>query len=199
MPSEKFIMVSLEDDKSKDLANVISNDTSRRILSFISENESSESDIVRALGLPASTVNYNVQNLLKSNLIEVKDFYWSGKGNKVNVYTIAKKLIVIAPKGTKVSSTLKGLIPVALISVAAAAVINFVYSGFNQVGTFAAKESAPLQAPAAESAIIQDAVNRGGAVVAQSSFLSNYAVWFLIGALFAIIIYLFILLLRRKK
>lgn len=191
-------MVSLEDEKSKDLANVISNDTSRRILSFLSEHEASESDIAKSLNLPPSTVNYNVQHLLKNNLIEIKDFYWSDKGNKVNVYTIAKKLIVIAPKGTKVSSAIKSLIPVALVSLAAAALIQFASKNF-----YGAQSSAdllkatvpPLTRQAAESAVDQTV---GGALV-QPGFWSNYAAWFLIGAFFAIIIYLIIYFVRRKK
>lgn len=198
MPSEKFIMVSLEDEKSKDLANVISNNTSRRILSYLSEHEASESDIAQALALPPSTVNYNIQHLLKNRLIEVKDFYWSGKGNKVNVYTIAKKLIVIAPKGAKVASTLKSLIPVALISVAAAALINFAYTSFSQISS-AGEEAvrAPLSTPLKDS-FVEQAVTPTNYITPQS-FVSTYAVWFLAGALFAILIYLIIYFIRKKK
>jgi DNA-binding transcriptional ArsR family regulator len=192
MASEKFIMVSLEDEKSKDLANVISNDTSRRILSYLSEKEASESEIAKSLGLPPSTVNYNVQHLLKSSLIEVKDFYWSDKGNKVNIYTIAKKLIVIAPKGTKVTSAIKNLIPVALICFAAAAVIQFFNEGFFRNQSLAQEV---LRAPAKEAAISDTA---GGAFI-QASATSNFALWFLIGAFSAIIIYLVIYFIMRKK
>ncbi len=196
MASEKFIMVSLEDEKSKDLANVISNDTSRRILSYLSEKEASESDIAKSLGLPPSTVNYNVQHLLKNNLIEVKDFYWSDKGNKVNIYTIAKKLIVIAPKGTKVTSAIKNLIPVALITFAIAAVIQFFYEGIFRAQSFAQEV---LRAPApAKEAAIQDTAG-GGAFIQQASASSSFALWFLIGAFSAIIIYLVIYFIWRKK
>ncbi len=192
MPSEKFIMVSLDDEKSKDLANVISNDTSRRLLAYLSEKEASESDIAKSLGLPLSTVHYNIQNLLKSNLIEIKDFYWSGKGNKVNIYTIAKKFIVIAPKGSKVPSAIKSLIPVALISLAATALIAFVSR--NSAQNFAA--SIPM--PAKEVAIEQS-VSTGTSIASKLSFLPGYAFWFLAGSLFAIIIYLLIYMFRRKK
>lgn len=200
MASEKFIMVSLEDEKSKDLANVISNDTSRRILSFLSEKEASESDILKALGLPASTVHYNVQNLLKSNLIEIKDFYWSGKGNKVNIYTIAKKLIVISPRGAKVTSAIKSLIPVALFSLAAAAFIQFISKGYYNIDNFvqSAKEAAPAAVPALYNTVDQS-TGGGSRIIAQSGFWSNLSVWFLMGALFAIIIYSVIYFIRRKK
>ncbi len=192
MPSEKFIMVSLDDEKSKDLANVISNDTSRKLLDYLSEKESSESDIAKDLGLPLSTVHYNIQNLLKNNLIEVKDFYWSGKGNKVNIYTIAKKFIVIAPKGSKVPSAIRSLIPVVLISIAATALITLGSRNFPQ--RFA--ESVPMPA---KEASIEQSVSIGTSIAPKLSFLPSYALWFLAGSLFAIIIYLLIYMIRRKK
>lgn len=193
-------MVSLEDEKSKELANVISNDTSRRILSFLSEKEASESDIVKALSLPPSTVHYNVQHLLKNNLIEVKDFYWSDKGNKVNVYTIAKKLIVIAPRGAKLTSAVRNLIPVALFSLVAAAIIEFVSRGYYRFGGVAqevANEVVP--APVLKQGVAEQVTTGGSRMLAQPGFWSNFAVWFLLGAFFAIIIYLIIYFVRRKK
>ncbi|MEM4245450.1 MAG: winged helix-turn-helix domain-containing protein [Candidatus Nanoarchaeia archaeon] len=201
-------MVSLEDEKSKELANVISNDTSRRILSFLSEHEASESEIGKALNLPASTVHYNVQHLLKNNLIEVKDFYWSDKGNRVNVYTIAKKLIVIAPRGAKFTSAVKGLIPVALFSLAAAAIIHFA-SRTTQLVAHSSEALRSAVPEAAKDAAIRGAENMTAPLMSESqpattfivqpSFWSNYAVWFVLGAFFAILIYLIIYLVTRKK
>jgi hypothetical protein len=199
MASEKFIMVSLEDEKSKDLANVISNDTSRRILSYLSEKEASESDISKALGLPASTVHYNVQHMLKSNLIEVKDFYWSDKGNKVNVYTIAKKFIVIAPRGTKVNSALKSLIPVALFSLAAAAAIQFVSNNYGRMGAITQGAAKSVPSPVLEQAVMDQSTAGAPQFISHPTLWSNLSLWFLFGAVFAIIIYLIIYFVWRRK
>src|SRR3989339_689756 len=103
MVNEKFLMISLEEDKSKELAQIISNPTARKLLDFLSEKDYCESDIAKKLNLPISTVHYNIQALLKNNLVEEKDFVWSEKGKKVNLYGLANKLIIIAPKGQKES------------------------------------------------------------------------------------------------
>src|SRR3989344_1698598 len=97
--SEKFIMVSLEDEKAKQLAEIISNKTSRKILDYLSSvEEASETDIAKHFHLPLNTIHYNIKNLLKANLIECKEFKWSEKGREINLYKIAKKHIIISPK-----------------------------------------------------------------------------------------------------
>ena len=172
--AEKFIMVSLEDEKAKKLAEVISNETSRKILNYLSENEVSESDIAKKLKVPASTVHYNIQHLLKSNLIEVKDFYWSDKGNKVNIYKVAKKLIVIAPKGTNnIKDKLKEILPVAIISGVAGILINYYTKIQSQIPQLKGTAERALAAPSL-----------------QNVQTINYGLWFIVGAIFAIIVYL---------
>lgn len=115
--AKKFIIADLNDEKSKDIAAVLGNKTSRKILDYLAENDATETQIAGALNLPASTVNYNIQRLLKANLIEAKDFYWSPKGNKVHIYKAARKLIVIAPKHARGYEALKSIIPIILIGI----------------------------------------------------------------------------------
>ena len=65
--SEKFVLVSLEENKAKKLAEVISNSTARKILDYLSEiEEAPESQIAKALKIPLNTAHYNLQNLKKS-------------------------------------------------------------------------------------------------------------------------------------
>mgnify|MGYP001606047112 CR=1 FL=1 len=45
---ETFVLVSLEEEKSKKLAQVISNTTSRKILDYLSEKDASQGDIAKA-------------------------------------------------------------------------------------------------------------------------------------------------------
>ena len=117
MSSEKYILFSLEDEKSKKLGEAISNPTCKKILALISEKELSEEDISKELKVPINTVEYNLKKLLHSGLIEKsKDFFWSKRGKKIPVYKIANKLIVISPKNSNLSSKLKNILPVALFS-----------------------------------------------------------------------------------
>ena len=82
--NETFVLLSLEEQQSKELAQVISNETARKILDYLGKkNEASESQIAEALDAPISTVHYNVQQLLKVKLIESKEVEWSEKGKKI--------------------------------------------------------------------------------------------------------------------
>lgn len=221
--SEKFILVSLEDEKAKEIANIVSNDTCRKILDYLGDKDSSETDIANALNMPLSTVHYNMQNLLKHGLVEIKDFVWSDKGNKINVYKVAKKFIVIAPKGETVPSSIKNLIPVAIISLAASALL-YLFSGFREVTVSSDIFPQPLLQPAtiltrevaqesakaavAGSALSPALVNATTTIPETTSTIAqtvnvlvpqfNY-LWFLAGSIFAILLYMLISNIRRKK
>src|SRR3989344_3177307 len=113
---EKYILVSLEEEKAKQIANIISNSTSRKILDYLAnKDEASESEVSRELNLPLSTVHYNLQQLKKNNLVETKHFMYSDKGKRIEFYRVVKKFIVIAPKYTQ-TSLLKNILPLFLIS-----------------------------------------------------------------------------------
>src|SRR3989344_8660257 len=96
----KHIIISLDDDSSKSLSEVLSNDTCKRILSFLADNEEvTESDIANKLKIPLNTVNYNMKKLLDSKLVdEAAHFFWSKKGKKIRVYRLSNKSILISPR-----------------------------------------------------------------------------------------------------
>ena len=110
---DKFLLVSLDDDQSKDLAQVLSNKTSRKILDLLAEKKATESAIAKKLGSPLSTVHYNLKQLVKAKLVEVKEFHYSEKGKEVNHYSLANKTVIIAPKQSHAGlmEKLKSLVP----------------------------------------------------------------------------------------
>lgn len=192
---ETFILVSLEESKAKELAQLITNNTCRTILEYLSnKEEATESQIAKDLNLPISTVHYNLQHLLKHNLIESKEFMWSPKGKQMDIYKIAKKLILIVPKGTgstELKSMLKGLIPVALISVAAAGFMHFLSKGFGV--SRLASESRGV----AKEAMLEAAPRVAYQSVVQQT--APYWLWFMGGALFAVLLFVLYLLIRYWK
>ena len=111
---ETFVLVSLEENKAKELAQVISSDACRKILDHLSAKKATESEIAKELNMPISTVHYNLKNLLQSKLVEAKEFHYSEKGKEVLHYSLANKYVIIAPKGATESfkSKLKSLLPV---------------------------------------------------------------------------------------
>lgn len=130
MAKDPFLLVSLEENESKALAQVMSNDTARKILDFLSKKESAtETDIAKELNIALSTVHYNLQALVKANLVKTEEFHYSEKGKEVNHYSLANKLIIIAPKNAKTESfkdKLKSILPVGIIALATGAVIHLI-------------------------------------------------------------------------
>ncbi|MBT3397979.1 helix-turn-helix domain-containing protein [archaeon] len=116
--ADKFILMDLDDDRSKHLAGVLQNKTCKKILDFLAdEKEASENDIAQALSVPINTVEYNLKKLISAGLVEkVKNFFWSVKGKKIKMYKLAKKHIIISPKKSKPSANLlRGILPVAAV------------------------------------------------------------------------------------
>lgn len=117
MNENNYILLSLGDEKSKEISQSISNKTARKILAYLSsKKDASETEISEKLKIKLTTIHYNLQNLKKSGLVERKHFMWSPKGNKIYFYSLANKFIVIAPKKSAFNETLKKILPIALVS-----------------------------------------------------------------------------------
>lgn len=188
MAEESFLLVSLKEGKSKQLAQVISNETSRLILDFLTKKEATETEIAQALNLPLSTAHYNLQQLLSSGLVTVEEFHYSEKGKEVNHYKLSNKFIIIAPTITEtIKQRLKKILPAGLIAIATAGFIQ-AYSIFR--GRIAAASAPALKATeaVAAEASVQPAI---------TPVVQNIALWFLFGALFVVILY-FILGFMKK-
>ncbi len=179
---EKYILVNLEDEKAKELANIISNQTSRKILDYLSEkDEASETEIAKALNLPLSTAHYNLQQLRKHSLVETKRFMYSEKGKKIEFYRIVKKFIVIAPKYTR-QSLIKSVIPLFLISAGISLLVQY----FSNIS----KNTIVTQ---------QETLQRAAVSVTQEVVKTNYyGLWFFIGSWSILIIYLIINLIKKR-
>ncbi len=115
---DKFILMNLEDERSKKIAEVMGNSTCKKILDYLSDvKEASQKDLSDALNIPMNTLEYNVKKLLDSGLVEkTKNFFWSVKGKKIPMYKLARKHIVISPKYSKPNlNVLKTVIPIILV------------------------------------------------------------------------------------
>ena len=126
MSDDKFIMFDIDDERSKDLADVLGNKTCKKIIDYLSEvKEASEKDIADALSMPINTVEYNLNKLIKSGLVEkTKNFFWSVKGRKIGMFKLARKHIVISPKSKRVDmKALRTVLSVILIAAAIIAVV----------------------------------------------------------------------------
>jgi len=178
MKKDKFVLVNLKD--AKDLAKVISNDTSRKILDYLSDKDGSESEISKELGIPISTVHYNIKQLINAGLVKNEEFEYSEKGKEINFYKLAKKMIIIGTADVKVfKKDLMKILPVGLIGV----VFGGLMYWFSRVNMFAA----PVVEKGMDEAILSG-VERSSEIVIQTGNF-NY-LWFIYGVLFYMLMFL---------
>ena len=203
MPKNNFLLVDLNETKTKKLAETITSNTSRKILNHLTEKDhDTENNISKELNIPISTIHYHLQKLTEAKLIEVKEFHYSEKGREINHYKLANKYIIIAPK--KVSGLrekLKGILPVTIASISIAAIIKFIQSTSKSFtsGTQMLAESASKAAM--DSAVEESAMLAARApteTIQQVTSTPDIALWFLFGSLTTIAIYILYNFIKEK-
>lgn len=179
---DRYINVDLNDKRIGKIADAISNKTCKKILDILSDKEMSGSDISEELKLPLNTITYNLDLLKEAGLVESgRDFFWSEKGRRIVKYKLANKKIIISPK-----ARFTGLASAVLIS----GMVAFFIKIWENYYTRAFVDSIASQQFYAES----------GAKVAENAGSVSFgepALWFFLGSLIALII--FILINWRKK
>jgi len=210
---EKLLILPLNDKNSKKITQIISSDTARNILEAVTSEPLSSSEIAEKLGIPLSTVQYNLDKLNDAGLVKVERTKYSEKMKHVKIYAPQRKFVVIVPEKTdrkNVIATLKRYLTVIFFAVAGSGMIEFLTMkmkgpGWEEVtggiaekggGDYApiAPEIVPTPMPAPvspEKAI--DSVALGFDVFAHPGL------WFLFGCLFLILVVFLIEYLGRKK
>ena len=191
---DKFVLVSLNDKKSKKIAEIISNETARKILDYLGEkNKVSPIELSKKLNVPISTITYNLKLLSEYGLIIKEDEVWSDKGRKVSLYSIAKKMILIVPKGFDWKDSLKKILPVFLLGTLAT-VGTWIYEKFYLVSRAVVTESDLLLSEFASK-------NVDGSASEVISLTQNTNYWpYVLGVtLFITLIILIIELWRNRK
>ena len=184
---EKYVLVSLEDERAGKLANVLGNKTCKKILDLLAEKELSETEISKQLKIPLNTADYNIKNLVKAGLIDEKKHFFSVKGKRIPVYKISNKNIVISPK--KISyNKLKTIFPVVFISA--------VFSAF-VLWYFRAQTLVQENIQEAPETLMKAASGASGEI----SFLQslNPADWFLIVTWLIVIVYVIFTLKTERR
>ncbi|MDV0446317.1 hypothetical protein MsAg5_01470 [Methanosarcinaceae archaeon Ag5] len=95
--ADNLIIIPVNDD-SKKIRQILSNETSMKILDALKKESMSSSQLSEKLGLPLTTIKYNVDILVENNLVNVKKIKYSEKGRQVKIYEAPEKVIVFAPE-----------------------------------------------------------------------------------------------------
>jgi len=96
------VLVLPVNGESRKITQILSNETSLKILELLGEKSMSTTDIAEKLNLPLTTVKYNLDSLVETDLIKVKQIRWSKKGRQVKVYESVEKLIVLVPSKSSI-------------------------------------------------------------------------------------------------
>ncbi len=193
---EKYLLLNLEDEQSKKTAEAIANPTARKILDYLSsKEEAGAEEISKELQLPLSTIDYNIKNLKRAGLLEAKHFQWSSRGKKIALYKVAKKFIVIAPKGVSWKEELKKILPFIGISAILAGEIEYITKP--QPILMAAQKSAD------EASFSQGQLYASAPSMAQDSTIiqqnPHLGIWFFIAVLILLGVYILIKTTKRKQ
>ncbi|MFW6286145.1 MAG: ArsR/SmtB family transcription factor [Nanoarchaeota archaeon] len=190
MTKKDFLFLSLDDLKAKKIANVVNNESCQKILSFLTKNEGTETQIAKELDLPISTVHYNLKQLLDTNLIYWEKYHYSSKGKEVKHYAITNQCIVIAPKKNQESfmEKLKTIIPVSLLIFLTTFFIHYLTKSVGQFQKFDSNSQETLKMNSIE-AVRNQSVNSSNLLL---DFINNIiylpSFWFLFGVFFMVLL-----------
>ena len=98
--TEKVLILPLNAD-SKKITQTLSNDTALKILELLAQQPMSATAISEELDLALTTIKYNLDALIESDLIKVNKTKWSKKGREIKIYEPVQKMIVVMPGGGK--------------------------------------------------------------------------------------------------
>ena len=179
---EKVLILPLGEE-SKKVTKVLSNDSARQVLELLADKPMSASDIAEELEIPLTTTKYNLDALIDSGLIKVKETKWSVKGRKIKIYAPMRKLIVVVPDKTdkkSVADILQRYLAVLLGATGLSAIIEWLYQPAHvgtqdklvdlAEGARGPGVPAPVPAPASTPAPLM----KGGGV--DAAFAENVAV-----------------------
>ena len=222
MAKKKLLLISLQQDEAKKIAQVISNETCRKILDYLADKESTETELAEKLNIPLSTTHYNLKQLIKSGLVVAEEYHYSKRGKEINHYKLANQYIIIAPKNVSgIKSKLRSILPVGIITLMGAGLIHVFQKLLSPTINYAqAKDmAAPLtnvanqeiMKVAAEEGIVATSSAAGDAIIANTTNTAaqiipqlppvqpNYALWFLIGGLTVLILLIIVELIRSIR
>ena len=204
MEENHFMLVSLEDSKSKAISEVLGSKTCKKIIGHLSERkEASQKDLSDALSIPMNTLDYNIKKLLDSGFIQKrKNFFWSQKGKKIAMYELSNKSIVISPKKSS-SQKFKSILPAFILTAAGTFAVwayeKIKYSSYNlqnsiqtSVSNYATGSSGTVLSKGAEVASAPSAIgiayDSSRTILSATSHPVLIWPWFLAGAILTTII-----------
>jgi DNA-binding transcriptional ArsR family regulator len=104
--ADNVVFMEPGDERAQKIAKAMGSQTASDILQILGEGPKSLSDITDRLNIPMNTAKYHIENLLDAGLVAVAETKYSVKGREVKIYTLANKLLIVAPRRADARSLL---------------------------------------------------------------------------------------------
>ncbi|MDH5463470.1 MAG: winged helix-turn-helix domain-containing protein [Nitrosopumilus sp.] len=103
-------IISTHDEKVKIIGEILSNDSSRKILNLLnSSNEMTINEIAQKTGLSLSLVTHHLKRMQSAQVVKVSKVGRSVKGHKMNYYSATNQSFLIVPSKEPVHSITSSL------------------------------------------------------------------------------------------
>jgi predicted transcriptional regulator len=192
---EKLLILPLNDASSKKISQIIASDTARAILEVLASAPRSTSEIAEKLGIPLTTVQYNLEKLCDASLVKVERTRYSRKMKPMKLYAPQRKFVVIAPVKTDkkdVIAALKRYLTVIAVATVGSVAVELLASRMGRrLEDFAIRSvpeagggggaSTPLYAP-----LPAPVADKGLGAGLGFDFFAHPGLWFFLGCLFVI-------------
>ena len=199
---DKHILVSLGDDKVKQIGEVIGSKTCNKILDLLAEEDMTVTDISNKLKIPLNTTDYNVKKLVKAGLIEKAGHWWSVKGKKMNSYKVSNKKIIISPKKSIGKAFIWALGLTGLSALTIRELMKSSYRTFDNAVPIVTKEVIYSKAVEVEALSMNaGATDAVLTTISSPGFWQNLNswTWFLFGAWFAILLFFILTIYNERR
>lgn len=204
------VMVVPVNEETKKLRQILSNETSMKILELLKKESLSASEVADRLKIPLTTVKYNIDQMVEHDLIRIRRIKYSEKGRQVKIYEAPEKIIIFAPEKMNRLSLISMIQKYAFAFVAAAFAgfgLSYLYNRhwekkavfMKSATTEAAVNYTPVEVDTAmDAAASGGGLLEGGRAYIHDAIMSfndwffglmtHHAFWFILGALFVCVI-----------
>ena len=108
--NEDVEIISTHDEKVKIVGEILSNDSSRKILNLLNaSNEMTINEIAQKTGLSLSLVTHHLKRMQSAQVVKVSKVGRSVKGHKMNYYSTTNQSFLIVPSKEPVHSIVSSL------------------------------------------------------------------------------------------
>ncbi|MDE4907440.1 helix-turn-helix domain-containing protein [Methanogenium marinum] len=173
MTEEGVLVLEPGDERAKKIGKAMASNTASDVLSTLSEDELTLSELSERLGQPITTLKYQIENLLDAGLVDIVRTRYSEKGRVVKVYGVRQQVVIMSPgKGNlrdlllKYTSLFALIICATLVLLAMAPMFSFASDGGPAYEMATGSDDARAQMTAFSAEEAEDGTNaeKGGMV-----------------------------------